>query len=156
MPKASDNTTPKKNTTEERLRATPFENVSELDAEANAIRKSVWRQFTRAQVINELLTKSENAFIVEEWKAGLIAIHGTANRERIFKIYSEGRGLKLELNKEYTQTLGEQEVRLIEGVIRASIEGYGFLYMRAKNLIDDPDGHSDQKKNLSEKVTSRR
>jgi hypothetical protein len=151
MPKASDNTTPKKNTTEERLRATPFDNVSELDAEAKAIRLSVWRQFTQAQVINELLTKPENSFIVEEWKAGLIAFYGAHARERIFKIFSEGRGLKLELNKEYTQSLGDQEVRLIEGVIRASIEGYGSLYLRAKSLLGECDSNPDAMKALAEK-----
>lgn len=156
MPKPSDNTTPKKNATEERLRATPFENVAELDSEAHAIRLSVWRQFTQAQVINELLTKAENAFIVEEWRAGLIAFFGVHPRERIFKIFSEGRGLKLELNKDYTQSLGDQEVRLIEGVIRASIEGYGALYLRAKSLLGEGELNPESIKALGEKKPSKK
>lgn len=156
MPKASDNTTPKRNATEERLRATPFDSVTELDAEANAIRLSVWRQFTRAQVINELLTKTENSFIVEEWKAGLITFYGSDNREKIFRIYSEGRGLKLELNKEYTKSLGEHEVRLVEGVIRAGIEGYGSLYLKSKSLLSDADPETEKMKSMAENLPTKK
>jgi hypothetical protein len=143
MPRAVDNLTPKKNVTEERLRATPFENVRELEAEGKAIRLAVWRKFSEAQVIHELLTKPENTFIIDEWKAGLVAFYGTDSKERIFKIFSEGKGLKLELNKEFTQTLGEHEIRFVEGVVRAGIEGYGFLYMRAKSLIRDNESSGD-------------
>jgi len=146
MPKTPDNMTRKKNPTEERLRATPFDSVAELDAEAKAIRLTVWRKFAAAQVVNELLTKPENNFIVEEWKAGLIAFYGPGSKERLFKIYSEGRGLRLELNKEFTQSLGDHEIRFLEGLVRAGIEGYGFLYMRAKNMINDVDGSSDPAK----------
>jgi len=146
MPKAPDNMTPKKNPTEERLRATPFESVSELAAEAKAIRLTIWRRFAGAQVINELLTKPENAFIIDEWKAGLVAVYGPGSKERLFKIYSEGRGLKLELNKEFTQSLGDQEIRFLEGLVRAGIEGYGVLYMRSKNLINDGESGPDSMK----------
>ena len=143
MPRPKDNTTPKKNPTEERLRATPFENVSDLDKEAKAIRLAVWRRFNEAQSIHELLTKSENSFIIDEWKAGLIAYYGENSRDRIFKIFSEGTGLKLELNKEFTSALGDHEMRFIEGVVRAGIEGYGVLYMRSKSMIKEIELNTD-------------
>lgn len=137
MGRAANHTKPKKNPTEERLRATPFETVAELDDEQNAIRLSVLRKFSAAQVINELLTKKENDFIVDEWRAGLVAFYGTGPKERIYKIFSEGRGLKLELNKEYTKTLGDQEIKFVECALRAGIEGYGSLYMNSKSLMID-------------------
>lgn len=135
MARVANNVTPKKNPSEEKLRATPFQSVAELEAEAKAIRLSVWRKFNQAQVIHELLTKSENAFIVEEWKEGLVAFYGNDSKDQIFRIYSEGKGLKLKLNKEFTQTLGEHEMNFVEGVVRAGIEGFGSLYLRAKSLV---------------------
>ena len=143
MSRSPNHKAPKKNPTEEKLRATPFEHVSDLDMEARAIRLAVWRKFTEARVINELLTKPEHSFVIEEWKAGLVAFYGVDSKEKIFKIFSEGRGLKLELNKEFTKSLGDHEIKFVEGVVRAGIEGYGALYMRAKALIKEFDYTSD-------------
>jgi hypothetical protein len=145
MPRSPNNLRPKKNPSEEKLRATPFSSVAELDAEARSIRLSVWRKFNEAQVIHELLSKPENEFILEEWRNGLDArIDDGDPSTRMFRIYSDGQGLKLELNKSFTATLGDHEARFFEGVVRAGIEGFGSLYMRAKSIISPPDrGVSD-------------
>lgn len=136
MPRSPNNLRPKVNVSEEKLRATPFSSVAELDAEAKAIRLSVWRSFTEAQVIHELLTKPENAFVHEEWRRGLQATFDSRDAAtRMYRIFSEGKGLTLEINKEFTMALGEQEVKFFEGVVRAGIEGFGALYLRSKGLI---------------------
>ncbi len=135
MPKHPNNVSPKKNRTEERLRATPFETTTELDQEKKAIRLAVWRRFTEAQMINELLTKPDNAFIVEELQAGLLATTESRPMERIFRVFSDGRGIKLELNKEYTRALGDQEIRFVESAVRAGIQGFGYLYLQVKGLV---------------------
>lgn len=139
MSRAADNKTPKKNRTEERLRATPFDTVEEMDKEADAIRLAVWRRFTEGQIIDELLSKPESKFLTEEWKAGLVCFFGQDSKNSIYKIFSEGRGLKLQLNPEFTKSLADHEIAFLEGVVRAGIEGYGALYMRAKSLIQNPD-----------------
>lgn len=143
MPKSPDHRTPKRNPTEERLRATPFESVSELDSESHTIRLNVWRKFQEAQVVNELLTKPENQFILEEWKAGLKGSFGNGSKDQLFHVYSEGRGLKLEINKVYAESLGDSQIRLVEGVIRAGVESYGSLYMRSRSLLRDSDSTID-------------
>lgn len=145
MPRSPNNLRPKKNPSEEKLRATPFNSVAELDAEARSIRLSVWRKFNEAQVIHELLSKPENEFILDEWRKGLDArLDAGDPSTRMFRIFSDGQGLKLELNKNFTSTLGEHEARFFEGVVRAGIEGFGSLYMRAKSIISPPDrGFSD-------------
>ena len=139
MPKAVSNKTPRKNSTQERLRATPFHSVEELDRETETIRKDVWKRFVEGQVIDELLSKPENKYLVEEWKAGLICFFGSDARNNIYKIFSDGRGLKLQLNHEFTKSLADKEVAFFEGVVRAGIEGYGALYLRSKSIIQNPD-----------------
>ena len=152
MPRTPNNKSPKKNRTEERLRATPFEKVSHLDAELKSIRLAVWRQFSRAQAINELLTKPEFFFVREEWKAGLVSYFDEQAKEYIYKIFSEGLGLKLELNKNFTQSLGEQEIKFLESLVKSGIEGYGALYFRSKGLIGNNDNtSSEEQKNFTQK-----
>jgi hypothetical protein len=142
MPRSPNNLRPKKNPSEEKLRATPFNTVAELEAEAKAIRLTVWRKFSEAQVIHELLSKPENSFVLEEWHRGLQAqFDGADATTPMFRIFSDGKGLTLELNKEFTMTLGEQEVKFFEGVVRAGIEGFGALYMRSRCLIS-PSEHN--------------
>lgn len=138
MPKPPNNMRPKKNATEEKLRATPFSGVEILDTEENAIRLAVWRRFTESKVVEELLSKPEFRHVLDELNAGLsCALNGTP-KDSIYTIYSEGRGLKLEVNKKFAESLGEHQVRFFQGVVQAGIEGYGALYMQVKGLLSRP------------------
>jgi hypothetical protein len=77
MPKLVSNKTPKKNGTEERLRATPFDSVEDLDNETASIRLAVWRRVTEGKIIDELLSKPECKYLVDEWRAGLLCFFGS-------------------------------------------------------------------------------
>ena len=135
MPRSANNAVPKKNRTEERLRATPFTSVEKMTVEEEAIRLSVWRRFTEAKIISELLTKTDFQHVLEELKAGLCCSIHTDDQEQIYKIFSEGRGLKLELNKKFAESLGEHQIPFFQGALQAGIEGYGSLFFQAKGLI---------------------
>lgn len=138
MPKLQNNKAPKKNTTEERLRATPFSSIEDLDSETNSIRLAVWRRITEGKIIDELISKPECKYLIDEWKAGLLCFFGNDSKNSIYRIYSEGQGLKLQLNKDFAKSLADHEVTFLEGVVRAGIEGYGALYLRSKSIIQNP------------------
>jgi hypothetical protein len=138
MPKAPDNKRPRKNQTEEKLRATPFGGVDEHDSEEKAIRLSVWRRFTEAKVVEELLTKPEFQNVRDELQAGLSCVLNGNPKDNIYRIFSEGRGMRLELNKKFAESLGEHQIPFFEGVVRAGIEGYGVVYMQVKGLLSRP------------------
>lgn len=144
MPRVQNNLKPKKNPSEEKLRATPFSSVAELDTEAKAIRLSVWRKFHEAQIIHELLSKPEYRFVQDEWREGLTAVLDEGDpTTQMYRIYSVGKGIQVKLNKSFTATLGEQEVKFFEGVLRAGIDSFGTLYMRGKGLIPAERGSVD-------------
>ena len=151
MPRITGNKTPKKNVTEEKLRATPFEGIDELNEEEASIRLAVWRRFTEGKIVDELLSKPEGEHLRKEWEAGLLCFLGSDTKNNIYKIYSEGRGLKLQLNKEFAKTLGDHEVTFLEGIVRAGIEGYGSLYMKSKSIIQTTEGNTQQQKGLGKK-----
>ncbi len=135
MPKAPNNTKPKRNPTEEKLRATPFAGVDEHDNEEKAIRLSVWRRFTEAKIADELLTKPEFENVKDELREGLSCLLNGSPKDDIYKIFSEGKGLKLVINKKFAESLGEHQVPFFQGVVQAGIEGYGALYMQTKGLL---------------------
>jgi hypothetical protein len=138
MPKAPNNVVPKKNSTEEKLRATPFSAVDALDLEENAIRLSVWRRFTESKVFEELLTKPEFRHILEELKAGLSCSMNSNLDKDLFRIYSDGRGLRLEVNDKMAASMGEHQRHIFHGLIQTGIEGYGALHMQAKGVVTKP------------------
>lgn len=139
MPRSRDNTKQLKNRSEERLRATPFDEVSKLEAEEERIRRSVWQRLTEAKVFGEMLTKSEFAMIQEELKAGLLCkLAGSSQKERIFHIYSKGTGIELDLNESFVQGLGDNQIPLLQGTIQAGIAGWGSLFWQAKGMIARP------------------
>lgn len=156
MPKAPNNLRPKKNATEEKLRATPFSEVTELDSEENAIRLAVWKRFTEAKVVEELLTKPEFHHVIEELKAGLsCSLHGST-KDQIYRIFSEGRGMKLEVNKKFTESMGEHQVKFFQGVVQAGIEGYGALYLQVKGLLNKSSGASPETNSAVNKVNKQK
>lgn len=143
MPRAKNNKVPKKNATEERLRATPFDSVDTLDAEEKAIRLEAWRRMTSAKVFDELMTKPEMSKVSEELKAGLsCSLHGSS-KDQVYRIYSEGVGMKLEVNKKFAESLGDHQVRFFQGVVQAGIEGYGSLLLQVKGLLKRPSVDKD-------------
>jgi hypothetical protein len=153
MPKQPDHKTPRKNRTEERLRATPFTSVADLDHESRSIRLAVWRKFAEAKVVHELLTKPENSFVLDEWRAGLTALYVDIEpKEQIFRISSDGHGLRLELNRSFARGLADGDASLYEGLIRAGIEGYGSLYLRTKSVLRDPEAPVSELPPLKELV----
>ena len=153
MPKIANNTKPRRNPTEERLRATPFDNIARMEAEEEAIRLSAWQRMTEVKVFSELLTKPEFTHVKEELKAGLSCGMSSTSKERIYKIFSEGKGMKLELNETYVQSLGDHQIPLIQGAIEAGITGWGTLFWQAKGLL--PRASSDAKEALAPKGTKK-
>ena len=135
MARTPDNMTPKRNATEERLRATPFGDPKELSLEEKSIRLAVWRRFTESKIIDELLTKPEFKHVLEELNAGLSCSLRGDPRDDIYKIFSDGRGMKLEVNKKLADSLGEHQAEFFQGVVQAGIEGYGSIYMQVKGLL---------------------
>jgi hypothetical protein len=150
MPKARDNIKPRKNTTEERLRATPFSEVSHLDQEEAAIRLAAWQRMTEARVVAELLTKPEFKHVKEELNEGLTCGLGSHAKDRIYRIFSEGLGMKLELNDKFVKSLGKSQVPFFQGAVQAGIEGWGALYWQAKGILPRGNSEKDTLKDATE------
>ncbi len=155
MPRPINNRLPKKNSTEEKLRATPFSQIDSLLAEEKLIRQSVWRRLTEAKIIEELLTKPEFNHIANELKAGLSCYYKTENSDQLYKISSDGQGLKLEINEELSDSLGSHHAETLKNLIQAGIEGYGGIYMHLKGLGSKGDTKETNEKILDSHVSAK-
>jgi hypothetical protein len=147
MPKAPNHVVPKKNATEEKLRATPFSGVEALDQEEQAIRLAIWRRLTEARVIDELLTKPEFKGVQEELSSGLVCSLSASLGEHLFRVSSGPRGLRLEVNKNVADSLGDNRGEFLQSLVKAGVESFGAIYLHAKGMASraagdrgEPDG----------------
>lgn len=143
MRKHRDTTKPLKNRTEERLRATPFTDTKTMEEERQRIKYQTWKRLAEAQAFAELLTKEDFALVREEIEAGLLCkVEGASDKNKLFRIYSKGTGLLLDLNENYVKKLGENQVPFLKGTIQAGIEGWGNMFWRTKGLLRyDTEAH---------------
>ena len=139
MGRVADNKSEKKNRQQEKLRATPFDSVDELAREQKAIRLAEWRRLEKAKIIDELITKKDYAFIVDEWRSGLECFLSDDSDERLYKIFSEGRGLKVNLNKNLAESMGDSKSDFLASIVKGGIEGYGALFWRSKGVLPEDD-----------------
>lgn len=145
MPQEADHRRPKKNSSYERLRGSPFQSPGDLDAEEDRIRLEVWRRVTEARVFDELLTKPENAFIKRLWREGVQSKFG-GDGEDICHAYADDDGVKLLINKDLYNTLPSQEVEFLESILRATLEGFENSYLRVRCLAkSEPPQNPDAK-----------
>jgi hypothetical protein len=135
MPKSADHKKPRKNATEERLRATPFDDIARLESEETQIRLAAWQRMTATKVFHELLTKPEFQDTKKELKAGLRCNMGNESEDHVYHVFSEGVGLNLVLNESYLETLGEQKASVIQAAVQAGVAGWGSLFWQAKGIL---------------------
>lgn len=143
MVKPKDHRKPKRNPREESLRGTPFTDPGERDRALREIRLDVWREWAAAQVVEELRTKKEFDFMQQEWEAGLVCVFGGKESQEIYRIFSPGRGLRLELKQQTVESLGEGKADFLSAVVRSGIEGYGSLFLKMKRMIGSESGSSE-------------
>jgi hypothetical protein len=144
MPQEPNHREPKKNRTYEKLRASPFKSADELALEEEKIRLETWRRLTEARIFDELLTKPENDFVKRIWKAGVRTRFGGTG-EDICHVFADEDGVKMTVNKAVYDSLPSHEVQFIEGVLRATLEGFEASHMRVRGLSKSDRASSDDR-----------
>jgi hypothetical protein len=139
MPRISDNKNPKNHPTYERLEQPP--SVKWMISKKKRT-VSAWMLGDALLRLGLLTSCWPNLKIRRSKKSGKQDWNvptSSGEKEDIYKIFSDGRGMKIQLNQEFVRSLGPGEVPFLEGVVRAGIEGWGSLYMQQRGLINRPN-----------------
>jgi len=124
----------KPNVTALKLSNLPFKSAKSLKDAQDQIRLQVWRRLEEAKIIHELLKLEEYSFWHEEFAKGLICGYSEDQDTSLVRVYSDGQGIKISINKSLAATapLGET---VLNQLIKAMSESFSTTYYRAKGLI---------------------
>lgn len=130
--------TRKENTTYKRLEGLPFKFAAEAKEAEDKIRHQVWRRLTEAKAFDELIEKPEFANVKKELEAGLSYAYGV-DGEKLLKVFSQGQGILVAISKSFSDSIGKNENKMFESMLRAASDSFGDLYYRTKGLLPPRD-----------------
>lgn len=138
--KSSDKTTTKKaNVTNLKLLDVPFKSAKALKDAQDQIRLQVWRRLEEAKILNEMLQQDNYKFWHDEFSHGLVCGYVEEHDMSLVKVFSDGDGIKININKALAVTAPLGETVLTQ-LVRAMSESFATTYYKAKGLLPVTDG----------------
>ncbi|RPJ79453.1 MAG: hypothetical protein EHM20_01370 [Alphaproteobacteria bacterium] len=136
--KIPNSDTKKENVTIKKLEDLPFKTAKHLKEAQDQIRMQVWRRLEEAKVINEMLKLDTYSFWHDEFSNGLVCGYADEQDMSLVKVYSEGKGIKININRSLAATapLGET---VLNQLIKAMSESFATTYYRAKGLLPNQE-----------------
>ncbi|MBX9767932.1 MAG: hypothetical protein K2X47_11725 [Bdellovibrionales bacterium] len=133
------------NVTLERLSELPFKSAKELKDAEHEVHMQVWRRLEEAKVMDQLLKRDDYRFWHDEFAEGLVCGYGEKT-ENLVRVYSRGKGIKIDINKDLAATVPSSEA-LIGALVRSMSESFATTYYRAKGiLVRSPESEADANK----------
>lgn len=128
--------------TRNKIQSSPFKTATELKKASESLRLEVWKRMENALIIAEHFNSERYAKVRKELETGITCNFGNSPGELV-KVYSEGVGIKVSLNKELFSEL--QDPHHAEAVIRAVSDTFSKSYLEIKGLNNSSKTGSDFK-----------
>src|ERR1700738_4342047 len=100
-----------KNVTLEKLAGLPFKTATELKNAQEEVQLAIWKRLEEAKAIDALTKRPEYKFWRDEFESGLVCAYGEKN-ENLVRVYSNGPGIKVNINKELASSIPSSEALL--------------------------------------------
>ena len=142
------------NVTLQKMAGLPFKTAKELKEAQEEVRLSVWRRLEEAKVINEMIQREEFGFWTDEFREGLVCCYGEKN-DNLVRVYSEGKGIKININKGLADAAPSSEA-LLGVLVRSMSESFANTYYKAKGILPVVDLIPDEKTVANAKKASSR
>ena len=126
------------NVTHERLAGLPFNSARQWKEAQDSVLMQVWRRIEEAKVINELVKREEFSFWHDEFKEGLVCTYGEKSDINLVRVFSEGQGIKILINRSLADAAPSAE-QVLGALVKAMSESFAATYYRAKGIL--PTNH---------------
>lgn len=143
--KAKKTTTPSKNVTNEKLSGLPFSSAKAWKEAQDAVQMQVWRRMEEAKVINDMLKRPEYKFWTEEFREGLVCGYGEKGDANLVRVYSDGNGVKIAINRTIADAAPSAEA-VLGSLVKAMSESFATTYYKAKGIISASEALSEEAK----------
>ena len=133
------------NVTNEKLAGLPFSSARAWKEAQDAVQMQVWRRMEEARVINEMLKRPEYKFWTEEFKEGLVCGYGEKGDANLVRVYSDGHGVKIAINRTMADAAPSAEA-VLGSLVKAMSESFATTYYKAKGILSASEALSEEAK----------
>jgi hypothetical protein len=134
-----------RNVTHEKLAGLPFKSAKAWKEAQDAVQMQVWRRMEEAKVIHEMLQRPEYRFWTDEFRHGLVCAYGEKGDTNLVRVYSDGDGVKIAINRSLADAAPSAEAVLGE-LVRAMSESFATTYYKAKGILSASEAQSEEAK----------
>lgn len=134
-----------KNVTQEKLAGLPFKSARQWKEAQEAVLMQVWRRMEEAKVINELVKRGEFSFWSEEFEEGLVCGYGEKSDVNLVRVFSSGKGIKIQINRSLADAAPSAE-HVLGALVKAMSESFAATYYRAKGILAASEAQAEDAK----------
>lgn len=114
--------------------ALPFKSAAEMKDAQEQVRYYIWRRMEEAKLMHEFVNREEYAFWREEFKEGLVCAYGEKSDLNLVRVYSEGRGIKIDINRSLAEVAPSSET-VLGALVDAMSRSFASTYYHAKGIL---------------------
>jgi hypothetical protein len=98
-----------------------------------------------AKVIHEMLQRPEYKFWSEEFREGLVCGYGEKGDANLVRVYSDGNGVKIAINRSLADAAPSAEA-VLGSLVKAMSESFATTYYKAKGILSASEAQSEEAK----------
>ena len=132
-----------KNVTHEKLAGLPFSTAKAWKEAQDAVLMQVWRRMEEAKIIHQLLQRPEYKFWLDEFKEGLVCGYGEKGDANLVRVYSDGNGVMIAINRSLADAAPSAEA-VLGSLVRAMSESFAMTYYKAKGILAASEAQSEE------------
>ena len=153
MPRRKKQGTSTSNVTKDRLFATPYSSMADLNNASNELRTEAWKQLEKARIKRELLSKEEYKFFLDPFRKGMVCRYGEKNDSLVRVYLSQDGGIQVDINEEMKSA--ENSEALLSALIKSTSDSLFSNYLKSMDIIAPTDGMDNSEHPEKEKSKKR-
>lgn len=122
------------NKTRSKLENTPFKSAAEMNEASQDIQMQVWRRLEYSRLFQKMTDNENYEFVKEELKQGLTCNYGNNVEGDLVRVFSEGVGIKISINKDLVKEIDKSE-GFVEALIRSTSDSFSKSYYQIKGML---------------------
>lgn len=134
MPRTKAKDSDYHNETRAKLEHTPFKSASEMNEKSEEIQMEVWRRLEYARLFQKMTENKNYEFVRKELQEGLTCGYGEDTEGYLVRVFSEGIGVKISINKDLVKDTEKSE-GFVEALIRSTADSFSKSYYQIKGML---------------------
>lgn len=134
MPRTKAKDSDYNNKTRSKLENTPFKSAAEMNEKSEEIQMEVWRRLEYARLFQKMTENENYEFVRQELQQGLTCGYGEDTEGYLVRVFSEGIGVKISINKDLVKDTDKSE-GFVEALIRSTADSFSKSYYQIKGML---------------------